>query len=74
MEIIRFMFYFLIISFLDRNYRMKMTKKHPTPNDDRSRTLNPTSRDYKAAQDNRSRQLNPEDTVYASSRGERKKE
>ena len=57
-----------------RNNWMKMTKRHPTPNDDRSRALNPTSRDYKAAQDNRSKQLNPKDPVYAYSRGEKKKE
>ena len=50
---------------------VKMTKKSPSPNDDRSRALNPTSRDYQAAQDNRSRQLNPEDEVYHSSRGEK---
>lgn len=50
---------------------VKMTKKSPTPNDDRSRALNPTSRDYQAAQDNRSRQLNPEDEVYHFSRGEK---
>ena len=50
-----------------------MTKKHPTPNDDRSRALNPTSKDYKAALDNRSRQLNERDPVYRLSRGGKKK-
>ena len=49
-----------------------MTKKHPTPNEDRSRALNPTSKDYKAAQDNRSRQLNLKDEVYHKSRGGKK--
>ena len=50
-----------------------MPKKRPTPEDDRSRALNPTSKDCKAALDNRSRQLNKQDPVYRSSRGGKKK-
>lgn len=50
-----------------------MTKHHPTPNDDRSRVMNPTSTDHKAAADNRAMQLNSQTEEYTSSRGENKK-
>ena len=65
---------FLYIPFLNSEFfGCKVTKKHPTPSDDRSRALNPTSTDYKAVQDNRSRQLNEQDPVYHSSHGGKKK-
>lgn len=69
----RKMFNFLIFFLYSEIVGCKMTKKHPSPNDDRSRALNPTSTDFKATQDNRSRQLNDQDHVYHSSRGGKKK-
>jgi hypothetical protein len=47
----------------------KPTLNAPTPSDQRSTVLNPTSPDFKASLDNRSRQLNPKDQTYRSSRG-----
>jgi hypothetical protein len=46
----------------------QMTDETPTPNDQRSTVLNPTSGEHKAALDNYSRQMNPKDAVYHSSR------
>jgi hypothetical protein len=41
----------------------------PTPNDQRSTVLNPTSPEFKATLDNRSTQLNPNSQAYRSSQG-----
>ena len=45
----------------------------PSPNDQRSNTLNPNNPAHRSANDNRSRQLNPRDEQYEKSRGGEKK-
>jgi hypothetical protein len=43
--------------------------KTPSPNDQRSNTLNPNNPAHQSANNNRSNQLNPNNPAYKSSRG-----
>lgn len=45
-----------------------MSKKTPSPNDQRANTLNPNNPAHRAAQNNRANQLNPNNPAYHAAR------